>query len=399
LPPRGEELYSIMVAARIALLLALALCTVVGTSAACAQSTAPSSTGEATTTPVGTTVDEKLAQIDQALAEMQAKLSELEALKAELAKQPAAPPAQPKAERWKYSGYAQLQAFAGPAAVATGSDLQFQVRRFYHNFTYEIDSKTQAAMTLNTALAKAGSRVVPLNVYIERTEGDARIRFGQFIPPASLDLIRSSSVRHSHDYARAYNVLFPEQYEPGIMVSSYSANSHAGQVSVSLMTGNGVNNPDNDNGKNLIVSYVQPFANGKGKANLSYISGSFTTTPTDTTVAPVTTPKRLVSCGVGYATGGWEFQVEGVAGQAFGAGVRGGYAEAAYTTGRHTLYGRYDVYDPNRSTVGDSWVGPTLGYEYNWSAKHRLSFEAGLFRNGATTASDVRYEARWQVKW
>ncbi len=349
----------------------------------------------------GGAVESKLAEVDRALAELQSKLAELEQLRASLQTSAgsAAPPAA-KEERWKYSGYAQVQVYTGPAAGIAGSSLQYQIRRFYHTLTYHVDEETQALLTLNTAIAKNDARVTPLNAYIERTEGDFRVRVGQFIPPASLDLIRSSSARHAHDYSRGYNTLFPEQYEPGLMVSSSSRNSHAGQVSLCVMSGNGLNNQDNDNAKNWILSYLQPFANGKGKVHVAYLDGTYTRAVSAAqTGTTVTDPKRIVSAGASYASGPWELQAEGLTGRAFGRSVRGGYLEAAYTTGRHTFFGRQDVYDPDTAAGGNAWVGPSLGYEYNWSARNRLSLEAAFLRNSATAGSDMRYQARWQVKW
>lgn len=358
-------------------------------------------TPTAETVAVTSVTDAKLAEVDEALAELRAKIAEVEALKASLEQATTpAQPAAPKTERWKYSGYAQIQAYAGPAAEASGSNLQYQIRRFYHTFTYDIDAKTQGVITLNTAISKTGGRVAPLNAYVERTEGDARIRFGQFIPPATLDLIRSSSARHAHDYSRGIALLYPDQYEPGLMVSTYSKNTHAGQLSLMLMSGNGLNNPDNDNAKNWIVAYAQPFGNGKGKAVASYLSGTFTQAVSAAQSSTmVTNPKRLVSLGASWADGPWEFQAEGLRGESFGNSVQGYYLEAAYTTGRHTLFARHDVYDPNTSVAGNTWIGPSVGYEYNWNSRNRLSLEAGLFRDQATSGDDARWQARWQYKW
>lgn len=372
-----------------------------------AQTAPAPAAGAATTAAVAATpLDEKLAAVDKALAEFETKLAELAALKAELEAQKTAPPAAqpPKTDRWNYVGYMQAEAYFGPAAEATGSSLQYRVRRFFNTITYQIDSKTTARLLLNTSIDKTAT-VAPLDAWIERADNDYRVRFGQFIAPVSLDMLRSSQFRHAHDYSRGYEQLFRQQrgqgmYETGILVSSYSTNKHAGQVGVAMMTGNGTNARDNDNAKNITLYYTQPFANGKGTAHLSWTRGRFTEAATAAqTSPPASYPVCLLSFGGQYVDGQWEFGAETIRGRSFGAEVCGGYAEAAYTTGRHTLFGRYDAYDPNTAIGGNRWIGPSLGYEYNWNARNRLSFELGLYDDQAAAGSEVRYQARWQTRW
>lgn len=406
-----------MTSARTAILVAALLGLLVVTGAV-AQTPAPSpTTAVAASTASATTaaVDEKLAQVDKALAELESELSELQKLKAELQTKGSAPAA-PKEDRWSYKGYLQSEVYWGPSAQATGSDVQYRIRRFYNTIDYKIDDHAKARLLLDTSVARGATTIVqPLDAWIESTTGDIKVRAGQFISPFSLDIGRSSQFRHAHDYARYGIILFPGMYEPGIMVSNNTANTHAGQFSIAAMSGNGTGKQDNNSTKDLVVRYLQPFSNAKGQAYVAYASGKFTTTPAATSTDPaVTTPKSLLGLGVGYASGPWELQGEYVTGRYLGHGVRGAYLEAAYTTGRHTIFGRYDYYDPNTDagiytppvtaaqtspTVADAWVGPSIGYEYNWSARNRLSFELGLFRDSATTASDVRYQARWQTKW
>jgi phosphate-selective porin len=296
----------------------------------------------------------------------------------------------PEDKRYKYSGYAQIHFESTDAGQGIS---QFIVRRFYHTLDYDFDQKTEGHFLLNTV-----STVTLLEAYLQNKTGSVQVRAGQFIPPISFELTRSSSVRHVHDYARAYtNIWGSSHRDLGVQVSTRTSNTHAGKVYAALVNGNGLNKPDNNRGKDLHLQYVQPFAEGKGKLNVAYISGSFTTSPT--TGDPVTTPRRLLNFGAAWANNTWDFQSEVLSGEAQGTRQLSFYGDAAYTTGRHTVYGRYQFHDPDVTTLGNLMSGPVIGYEYAIGPKNKVSVEADLYNDQATPGRDRRFAVRWQARW
>lgn len=351
-------------------------------------------------------LDEKLAQLDSALAqltaqqtELERQRTELEALRAEVEAlrsgaalaQPAqaAPPA-PKQDRWEYSGYAQIHASWDQSADGTA---QYRIRRFYSKLTYTPDEYVKGVLLVDTS-----ANIRLLEAYMESAKGDVRVRLGQFMPAFAFEMSRSSQHRRVHDYARAYPTLFPGLYDLGLVARTAPGNPLAGTFSIGVMSGNGMNNADNNATKDVTLMYEQPLNRGRTRLALSGVWGEFTTSPTPP-AAPVTTPKRLWNFGVSYGGRTWELQAEALGGQARGNSVLGGYVEGAYKTGRHAIYGRYDYYDPSTAVANDHIRGPILGYEYAWSARNKVSFEAALYADPSTAGGDRRYSIRWQTRW
>lgn len=357
-----------------------------------------------TAQPVGGTAAEsglveRLAQLDRALAEIetqQAELDrqrqELEALKADIAalKSGGGPkPAGGREDTWAYSGFVQAQSSwtdrgqGGP---------QYQVRRLYNVFTYGYDGRAAGCLLLNTT-----NQVFPLDAWVETTRGDVRFRLGQFIPPTGYDTQRSPSLRHAHEYSTAYSRLFPGIYDQGFMVYTAPRNPGAGVLKLSISNGAGPNVADSNAAKDVVFHYSQPFAGARGKVHVTGAWGLSTVTYPNAN--PVTSPKSLVSTGIGYASGKWDTQAEAVFGQAYGNDVLGGYAETAYTTGKHTLYGRYEYYAPSTANPGTLHSGPIVGYEYALGSRDKLSLEAAMIVDRLTSFRDGRVTLRWQAEW
>lgn len=350
-----------------------------------AQDSGPATTASA--------LEERLEQLDKALAEIERQQVELErqrgdleALKADLAAVKSAP--EPE-NRWTYSGFVQAQS----AWLDRGQGgPQYQLRRLYNVLTYDYDDRAAGCLLLNTT-----SQVFPLDAWIETRRGNVRFRLGQFIPPTGYDTQRSSSVRHAHEYSTAYSRLFPGIYDQGFMIYTASRNPAAGVLRVSFTNGSGPNAPDSNAAKDVVLHYSQPFAGGKGRFHLTGAWGLSTVTYPNAN--PVTSPKSLVSAGIGYTSRRLDSQAEAVFGSAYGNNVLGGYGETAYKAGKHTLYGRYEYYAPSTANPGALTSGPILGYEYALGPRDKLGLEVAILTDRVTSYRDGRVTLRWQATW
>jgi len=172
---------------------------------------------------------------------------------------------------WMEGGYSydangsSAGALPGSSTVNTNSGNQFYVRfaRPYFNFSFK--EKIGFRLVLDATGAPPLRDMYIWFDYIPYT----RVTFGQFLTPFGSEVWRAPFENPMINYSLASTLMqFPNLRDIGVMVASKYSTEVAGMplgagVSVALINGSGMNNPDDNDHKDVIGrAWVEPFLPG-----------------------------------------------------------------------------------------------------------------------------------------
>ncbi|MGE5531311.1 MAG: hypothetical protein ACM3VW_04245 [Bacteroidota bacterium] len=348
-------------------------------------------------------------QLSDQLKAVTEKLQELEAKQAAPAipapvvvAVPTPAPAAPAKENW-YDKLAITGYWQSRYEAREDTFDEFIMRRMYLNFVGNWNPNFKTLLTLSRIPAGSDPNIeFEAAQVFWRFANDYSIMFGQVFNNFGYDTWESSAKRLPFDRWAAGEGVASRPGRPGIrglywrgaadrgMYLTRHARGSEPTVIAGIVNGN-YSLGENDNNKvlSLDLRFNRP---GNMQYGISSIYGDYTDT---TPGGPVTQPRRAVDLYFHTEPCPWGFQAEYLKGQLFGNDVEGFYGQVAHNGGgKGTPYVRYEQYNQNEDTSGDTYTSLRLGYAYQMDKRNEFTFEIQDAEAGNIDYSQLG--AQWQ---
>jgi hypothetical protein len=337
--------------------------------------------------------------LDQALQ----RLTALEALQvrkvAEEKKADAAKAASPSV---KFSGYVQAQYLreSGEGTNVTRAD----VRR--GRIKLDAQLSPAAALTLQTENALGGIELRDANV--DLTFNKLKMRAGQFKVPLSFQILESSGVRLTPERALINTRSVPGERDRGVLFDVPLNPDHkaAPLLQLGVFNGRGINQQSGNNqtSKDLVAALFFPTKPVSGR--IALLTGKFTNDAANN----VKVNKRRLMFDVQYDQAPWNVQLQfgtgkgdfrTAGGMVSATDVRGGYFQVAHKPkeSKFTLLARYQQYDPDTDTGGNTINGPLFGIVYDATDKVRYVVAVERLDDDSKSGHQTILTFRTQVRY
>lgn len=341
-------------------------------------------------------------QVQQLQDQLKAAMDQIKAIEA---KQAAAAPA-PK-EKWSdklsVTGYFHARYEAREDTID-----DFFIRRLYVNLIGNWNDRAQSVITFG----RVGPEDPKIDLEVAMVNYKFRdnwvLTFGQAPNFFGWDTAESSSKRLPFDRWAAgegipgrpgrpgiRGLYFAGPWDRGVYVTRQSQASSEPTVILGLVNGN-FRNSDNDNNK--VWSVDLKWKPRWGQFGASYMDGKYTEVPPGAAAgtAAVTQPRRALGLFVHTEPTPFGFQGEFLDGEMFGKDVQGWYGQVAYNKGGPgTPYFRYEQFDQDQATMGNTFVGWRLGYAYQVDKNNEVTLEIHDAHAGSIDYGQLG--AQWQV--
>ncbi len=353
-------------------------------------------------------LETEVEYLRQALNEALQRIAALEAQRvtkvAEEKKADAAKPASPSV---KFSGYIQGQYFH---ESGEGNKIsRFDVRRA--RFKVDASLSPLASLTLqpeiNDADVELKDAFVELNL---NSAKKTKLRLGQFKVPLSYQILESSSHRLTPERALITARSVPGERDRGVVLEfPLQAESKTSPLlQLGLFNGRGINQVagNGQTSKNYIVAVHFPTQPVSGR--LAFLGGKYTNDATN----KVRVNKTRWMADVQYDRAPWNVQLQLGAGEGdfprtgstatvSNTDVRGGYLQMAHQPkgSKFTLLARYQQYDPDTNTEGNTISGPLVGIVYDASDRVRYMLAVERLDDDAKSGKLSLITLRTQVRY
>lgn len=351
-------------------------------------------------------LEAEVEMLRQALDQALQRIAALEAQQAKkVAEEKKADAAKPAAPSVKFSGYIQGQYFN---ESGEGNKIsRFDVRRA--RFKLDAALSPLASLTLqsevNDDTVELKDAFVELNL---NSEKKAKLRLGQFKVPLSYQILESSSHRLTPERALINTRSVPGERDRGVVLEFplQSESKTSPLLQLGLFDGRGINQVagNGQTSKNYLVALHFPTQPLSGR--LALLGGKYT----NDAVNKVRVNKTRWMADVQYDRAPWNVQLQ------FGGGegdfpraggpvsatdVRGGYLQVAHQPegSKFTLLARYQQYDPDTNTGGNTISGPLLGIVYDASDRVRYMLAVERLDDEAKSGKLSLITLRTQVRY
>lgn len=295
-----------------------------------------------------------------------------------------APPAAPPADVPKWTDKITVNGYwhARYEARENARD-DFTFRRMYINFLGKLNDRTSIIMNL-CRVPLANDPTIEFEAAQVNYQLDDlwMLSFGQVYNNFGWDTWESSSKRLPLDRWAAGEGISGRPDRAGIRGLYFAGPTDRGMyvtrkgqdmiptVIVGLVNGNFRAADNNDNKTySLDLRWKQPW----GQFGASWMDGDYTET-----VGGVLTTNARKALGLYVHTdpAPWGFQAEFLDGDLFGHPVQGWYGQVAYNKGgKGTPYFRYEQYDTDQDSAGNTFMGFRAGYAYQLDKNNELTVE------------------------
>lgn len=222
-------------------------------------------------------------------------------------------------------------------------------------FTFQIDARS------------ADGKVDLRDAYIDRFFGEDpyRLRAGQTKVPIMYEVLESSSVRLAPERTALARASFPGERDIGLLFHGAPERWQGASFDVGVVNGQGRNQIDANNHKNLLARVLVPIA--PGSAYVGYYNG-------DVERLDVTFDKKLFFIGTELPFGNTHFRAEYGRGDNHQRDVAGWYGQLVHTVngGANTLFVRYDEYDQDDDAPDTTIKRTVVGWENKLDKKTRV---------------------------
>lgn len=315
----------------------------------------------------------------------------------------------------KISGYLQAQyvhddssenALGGSSGTRNRD--QFSVRRGRVKFTYQATKTSR--FVLQPDISSSG--VSLKEGYVELTEPWTRwkhtLTAGQFNWPFGFENLYSSSQREVPEHSRVVRVLFPGEFDRGVMLSGRAPDAKF-NYRVAVVNGTGTVRSDDLNKRKDVVARAG-YSFGAFNVGASIYRGS-ELIATSTDAAGRDFPKQRQGVDFQWTTPlpGLGIRGEYITGkQAPASGtdradsfdVGGWYVYAIQNIGkRHQFAVRLDEYDPDTNRGDNRIRGLTPSYSFHWDANSKVMAAYELIETQGTDPDDNVFTLRYQFSF
>ena len=338
-------------------------------------------------------------QLSDQLKAVTDKLQQLEAKQAAPVAAPAA--AKPSwTDKLAVSGYWQSRY----EARADTRD-EFIMRRMYLNFAGKWNDKTTSLLTFSRIPSANDPNIELEAAQVNyRFADDYSVTFGQIFNNFGWDTWESSSKRLPFDRWAAGEGVASRPGRAGIRGLYYAGavdravavtrRARGNEPTIIAGVGNG-NYNKGDNDDNKVVTLDLKFKRPNGiQYGASWLYGNYTVDAVAPAL-PVTQPRRALGLYFHKDPAPWGFQAEYLTGQMFGADVNGWYGQVARNLGKGTPYVRYEQFDQNEDTAGNTYMSLRGGYAYQLDKNNELTLELQDAHSGAVNYSQTGIQ--WQL--
>ncbi len=320
-------------------------------------------------------VDTLKRQMEELQKQMEGLQKQLEALQAEEAPPEVSIP-DPVAGCWTdritINGF-----FHNMYAARKDTSDDFFMRRLYVNMIANLSSSTTSVVTL-ARVGPSDPNIDLANAFVDyKFKDNWMVRFGQVPTYFGLDTYESSSriiplerfvategIPSRPDRPGLPGLYFQGPWDRGFYVSRLPQGKEP-MVVAGLVNGNFRNSDDNNNRTwSLDLKWDRDW----GRWGASYMDGKYGPTGSET-------DRKALGLYFRTEPKPWGFQSEYVRGSFMGSDIDGWYVQAAYRQGRNTPYFRYQKYDPDKDTSGDTFKGWHLGINHQLTRNNRLTLE------------------------
>ncbi len=294
--------------------------------------------------------------------------------------------------RLEVSGYAQgrITNYGTAAGDRTPTAVDFQVPRFRSRLAYILDPHWQAVLEMH-----AGSRGTSAvstsarDMFVQYQNRGYGARLGQAKIPFGYEVyVEGSAERIELERARIFGAVFPDNRDLGFFVRTVPETQNATWFGAAVYNGNGINRMDNNDAKNVAATVKAPV----GDHHVFGLSGTYGNFRPGNNFSSIkrTRIRELYGGEYRFSSGRFFAYTEIAAGKNQGSPIWGGYAGARYNTGHlGGPFARYDLFDPNRDTAGDTFRRLALGWWKDVTANVRLTAEYDLVDNPSEGSDDL----------
>lgn len=342
--------------------------------------------------------------LDQALQRIAALEARQVTKVAEEKKADAAKPASPSV---KYSGYIQGQFFR---ESGEGNNIaRFDVRRA--RFKVDASLSPLASLTLqsevNDADVELKDAFVELNLNGAKK---AKLRLGQFKVPLSSQILESSSHRLTPERALINTRSVPGERDRGVVLEfPLQADSKAAPLlQLGAFDGRGINQVSGSGQTTKTFVAALQFPSKPVSGRIAFLGGKYVNDVTNR----VKVNKTRWMADVQYDQSPWNVQLQLGAGEGdfprtgsketvSNTDVRGGYLQVAHQPkgSKFTLLARYQQYDPDADTDGNTISGPLVGVVYDASDRVRYVLSVERLDDEAKSGKLSLITVRTQVRY
>lgn len=282
---------------------------------------------------------------------------------------------------------------------------EFIMRRMYLSFVGNWNPKTQSILTFSRIPSGTDPNIEFEAAQVNyRFADDYSVTFGQVYNNFGYDTWESSSKRLPFDRWAAGEGVAGRPGRPGIRGLYFAGAAdrgmylarHARKASEPTIIAGVVNGNYNrgDNDDNKLLSLDLRFKRPSGmQYGVSSVYGKYTTDPPG---APSGTQSRkAVDLYFHTDPKPWGFQAEYIKGQIFGADMNGWYGQVARNIGKGTPYVRYEQYNQNEDTEGDTYMSLRAGYAYQLDKYNEFTLELQDAHAGAVDYGQLGFQ--WQL--
>jgi hypothetical protein len=264
----------------------------------------------------------------------------------------------------------------------------FAVRRAWVGMSGPLSPKSSYFLQLQLAgdydgysvyKGRPDSEVALRDAYIDIVTGkNTRLRAGQAVLPIGYDVPEAETARLEPEHVLVMEALFPDQRDIGLQWHMQKK-PNLPAYDIAVINGNGINNTDENDRKDIILATLIPARWGSGtlalydgrQGNDSY-----------------GWRKRLYLSGLQVGKGRTQLRGEYVTGRDQGQDVTGWYARVyRKVTPTGTAYARYDTFDTDSDEVTTSFHRIGIGWAEQIDPRIRLTL------HWETSDSDERYFA------
>ena len=315
----------------------------------------------------------------------------------------------------KVSGYLQAQYVDDQSSrdelggsSGTRNRDQFSVRRGRIKFVYQATSTSRFVFQPDISSSGASLRDGYVELIEPWTAWKHSLTAGQFQWPFGFEVLYSSSSREMPEFSRVVRVLFPGEYDRGVMLSGTHPNKRF-SYRLAVVNGTGISRSDDLNeGKDVVARLGYAFR--AVDLGASIYRGS-DLVATSTNPRGETFDKERQGFDVQWRTplpgfalrgeyiGGQEAPPSGTArGESFE--VEGWYVYALQKIGtRHQLVARVDEYDPDSGSSGNAIRTFGGAYLFQWDTHSRIMVAYEVPRSERSDPDDNVFTFRYQFSF